>query len=159
MWRDSACRTAKLNSKLSLSHLQLIKHKPTRGLNIWWQIRHIQQVYASQLVQYVLLHLFKHGGGDNAPWIPKNNMAEAVVQWDHVARISEKKNFTNLRISCYYGNNDRSARVLFVHYPREQGEWLRQNHRYARVLTASFALLPRLLDKQHPRIPVIILHK
>ena len=54
------------------------------------------------------------------------------------------------------GNNDRSARVLFVQHPREQGEWLRQNPRYARVLTASFALLPWVLDEQHPRSPVII---
>ena len=28
--------------------------------------------------------------------------------------------------------------------------------RYARVLTASFALLPRVLDEQHPSRPVII---
>ena len=28
---------------------------------------------------------------------------------------------------------------------------------YARVLAASFALLPRVLNEQHPRIPVIIL--
>ena len=59
-------------------------------------------------------------------------------------------------VSCYNGNNDRAARVLFVQHPREQGEWLRQNPRYARVLTASFALLPRVLDEQHPRSPVII---
>ena len=44
----------------------------------------------------------------------------------------------------------------FVQHPREQGEWLRQNLRYARVLTASFALLPRVLDEQHPHSPVII---
>ena len=45
----------------------------------------------------------------------------------------------NLWVSCYNGNNDRSARVLFVQHPWEQGEWLRQNPRYAPVLTASFA--------------------
>ena len=56
-------------------------------------------------------------------------------------------------VSCYNGDNDRAARVLFVQHPREQGEWLRQNPRYARVLTASFALLPRVLDEQHPRSP------
>ena len=36
--------------------------------------------------------------------------------------------------------------AIIKHYqppPREQGEWLRQNPRYARVLTASFAPLPR----------------
>ena len=38
----------------------------------------------------------------------------------------------------------------------EQGEWLRRNLRYARVLTASFALLPRVLDEQHPHSPIII---
>ena len=56
-------------------------------------------------------------------------------------------------VTCYNGDNDRAARVLFVQHPREQGEWLRQNPRYARVLTASFALLPRVLDEQHPRSP------
>ena len=54
------------------------------------------------------------------------------------------------------------AILSFIRYPdhvdfyREQGEWLRQNPRYARVLTAAFALLPRVLDEQHPRSPVII---
>ena len=54
------------------------------------------------------------------------------------------------------GNNDGSARVLFVQHPREQDEWLRQNPRYAGVLTASFALLPRVLDEQLLRSPTII---
>ena len=30
----------------------------------------------------------------------------------------------NLWVSCYNGNNDWSARVLFVQPPQEQGEWL-----------------------------------
>ena len=47
------------------------------------------------------------------------------VHWD-VVRISVK------RVSCYNGNNDRSGRVLFVQHPREQGEWVRPNPRYAR---------------------------
>ena len=38
----------------------------------------------------------------------------------------------------------------------EQDEWLRQNPRYARVLTASFYLLPRVREEQRPRSPVII---
>ena len=38
----------------------------------------------------------------------------------------------------------------------EQGEWFRQNRRYTQFLTAAFALLPQVLDEQHPSSPVII---
>ena len=34
------------------------------------------------------------------------------------------ENIVNLWVSCCNGNNDRSARVLFVQHPREQGELL-----------------------------------
>ena len=116
----------------------------------------IQQVsYAPHLVQSVRLLWFKYRGGDNARWISKNKMAAIAVQWE-LCGTNFRENIANSWVSCYYGNNDRSARVLFVQHPREQGEWLRQNPRYARVLTASFALLPRVLDEQHPRSPVII---
>ena len=54
------------------------------------------------------------------------------------------------------GGNDRAARVLFVQHPREQGDWCSQNPSVARVLTLSIALLPRVLDEQHPSRPVII---
>ena len=67
-----------------------------------------------------------------------------------------RENIVNFLVSWYNGNNYQSAQVLFVQHPQEQGEWLRQNPRYARVLTASFALLPRVLDEQHPRSPLII---
>ena len=43
-----------------------------------------------------------------------------------------RENIANLWVSCYNGNNDRSARVLFAQHPRDQGEWLRQKPRYAR---------------------------
>ena len=79
----------------------------------------------------------------------------AAVQWE-LCGTNVRENIANLGVSCYNGNNGRSARVLFVQHPREQGDWLRQNPRYARVLTASFALLPRVLDEQHHRSPVII---
>ena len=82
-------------------------------------------------------------------------MTATVVQWE-LCGTNFRENIANLWVSCYNGNNDRSARVLFVQHPREQGEWLRQSPRYARVLTASFALLPRVMDEQHPRNPVII---
>ena len=111
--------------------------------------------YAPHLVQSVRLHLFKYRGGENAHWISKNKMAATAVQGE-LCGANFRENIVNLCVSCYIGNNDRSARVLFVQHPREQGEWLRQNPRYARVLTASFALLPRVLDEQHPRSPVII---
>ena len=86
---------------------------------------------------------------------PENNMVVAAVQWE-LCGTNFRENIANLRVSCYNGNNDRSAWVLSIQHPREQGEWLRPNPRYARVLTASFALLPRVLDEQHPRSPVII---
>ena len=54
------------------------------------------------------------------------------------------------------GDNDRAARVLFVQHPRAQGEWCSQNPSVVRVLTLSFALLPRVLGEQHPITPVII---
>ena len=114
-----------------------------------------RSVYAPHLVQSVWLLLFKYRGGDNAHWISKNKMAVTAVQWE-LCGMNFRENIANSWVSCYNGNNDWSARVLFVQHPQEQGEWWRQNPRYAWVLTASFALLPRVLDKQHPRSPVII---
>ena len=113
----------------------------------------IKQVSLCPSIQSVWLLLFKCRGGDNAHWISKNKMAETAVQWE-LCGTNFCENIANLGVSCYNGNNDWSARVLFVQHPREQGEWLRQNPRYARVLTASFALLPRVLDEQRPRSPV-----
>ena len=85
-----------------------------------------RSVYAPHLVQSVRLLLFKYRGGDSAHWICKNKMTATVVQWELCgANFSEY--IANLWVSCYNGNNDRSARVLFVQHPREQGEWLRQN--------------------------------
>ena len=40
---------------------------------------------------------------------------------DHTLAIAMRHEFP-----CYNGNNDRTAWVLFVQRPREQGEWLRQ---------------------------------
>ena len=31
--------------------------------------------------------------------------------------------YRDFLVSCYNGNIDRFARVLFVQHPREQGEW------------------------------------
>ena len=89
-------------------------------------IKSSKSVYAPHLVQSVWLHLFKHRGGDNAHWISKNKMAAAAVQ-GKLCGTNFRENIANLWVSCYNGNNDRSARVLFVQHPREQGEWLRQN--------------------------------
>ena len=44
-----------------------------------------------------------------------------------------REHITNMWVSCYNGNNDRSAGVLFAQHPWDQGEWLRQNPRYAWV--------------------------
>ena len=42
------------------------------------------------------------------------------------------ENIANFRVSCYDGNNDRAARVLFVQHPREQSEWCSQDKSVAR---------------------------
>ena len=118
-------------------------------------IKSSRSVYAPHLVQSVRLHLFKYRWGANAHWISKNKMAATAVQWE-LCGANCLENISNLWVSCYNGNNGRFNRVLYVQHPREQGEWLRQNPRFALVLTASFALLPRVLDEQHPRSPVII---
>ena len=78
-------------------------------------------------------------------------MVATAVHWE-LCGTNFRENIANLWVSCYNGNNDRSAQVLFVQHPRQQGEWLR---RFAPDLTASFALLPRVLDEQNPRSPVI----
>ena len=106
-------------------------------------IKYSRSVYAPHLVQSMRLHLFKYR------W-PRRRFSESY------AVRNFREDIANLWVSFYNGNNDRSARVLFVRQSREQGEWLRQNPSVAKVLTASFALLPRVLDKQHPRSPAII---
>ena len=100
-------------------------------------IKSSRSVYAPHLVQSVRLLLFKYRGGDNAHWISKNKMAATAVQWE-LCSTNFRENIANLWVSCYNGNNDRSPRVLFVQHHREQGEWLRQNPRYARVLRSGF---------------------
>ena len=85
-------------------------------------IQSSRSVYAPHVVQSVRLLLFKYRGGDNAHWISKNKMAATAVQWE-LCGTNFRENIANLWVSCYNGNNDRSARVL---------------------------------DKQHPRSPVII---
>ena len=87
----------------------------TLGVTCIWSSR---SVYAPHLVQSVRLLLFKYRGGDNAHWISKNKMAATVVQWE-LCGANFRENIANLWVSCYNGNNDRSARVLFVQHPRE----------------------------------------
>ena len=82
--------------------------------------------YAPHQVQPVRLRLFKYKGGGNAHWISQNKMAAVVVQWEPCG-TNFRQNIAKLRVSCYNGNNDRSAQVLFVQHPREKGEWLHQN--------------------------------
>ena len=105
-------------------------------------IKSSRSVYAPHLVQSVRLLLFKYKGGDNAHWLSKNKMAATAVQWE-LCSTNLRENIANLWVSCYNGNNDRSARVLFVQHHREQGEWLRQNPRYARVLRSGFDCIIR----------------
>ena len=49
-----------------------------------------------------------------------------MVHWE-VGGKNVRENIANLWVSCYNGNDHRSARVLFVQHPRELGEWLRLN--------------------------------
>ena len=51
---------------------------------------------------------FKYRGGDNAHWISKNKMAATAVQWE-LCGANFRENIANLWVSCYNGNNDRSA--------------------------------------------------
>ena len=90
-------------------------------------IKSSKSVYAPHLVQYMRVRLFKYRGGDNAHWKSKNKLVAVAVQWD-LCGTNLRENIANLWVSCYNGNNDRSARVLFIQHPREQGEWLRLHH-------------------------------
>ena len=85
----------------------------------------IRTEFKSFTVIYCDFFLFKYRGGDNVHWISKNKMAATAVQWE-LCGTNFRENTENLWVSCYNGNNDRSARVLFVQHPREQGEWLHQ---------------------------------
>ena len=89
-------------------------------------------VYAPHLVQFVRLLLFKYRGGDNAHCISRNNMTATAVQCE-LCGTKCRENISNLWVSCCNGNDDRSARVLFVQHPREQGECYHQNPHYARA--------------------------
>ena len=134
------------------AHLGSNPNQPTGWTPGGTHILSSRSVYAPHLVQSVRLLLFKYRGGDWGCWISKNKMAATAVQWE-LCGTNFCENITNLWVSCYNGNNRVCSGVVL---PREQGEWLRQNPHYARVLTASFALLPRVLDEQHPPSPVII---
>ena len=60
-------------------------------------------------------------------------MAPVAVHWE-LCSTNFCENIANLWVPCYNGNNDRSARVLFVQHSREQGERIRQNPHYSRVI-------------------------
>ena len=77
-------------------------------------IKSNRSVYAPHLVQSVRLCLFRYRGDDNAHWISKNRMAAVAVQWE-LCGSNFPENNANLQASCYNGNYDRSARVLFIH--------------------------------------------
>ena len=61
------------------------------------------------------------------------------------------ENIETLRVSCHNWNYDWVAWALFFKHPCAECEWLRQNHRFARALTSSFVLSPRVLHKRHRR--------
>ena len=110
-------------------------------------IKSCRSVYAPHLVQSMWLHIFSTEGVTMLTGFSRTRWPRWQFSEGSALRNS-RENIVNLWVSCYNGNNDRSA--------WEQGEWLRQNPRYALVLTASFALLPWVLDEQQPRSLVII---
>ena len=59
-------------------------------------------------------------------------MAATAVQWE-LCGMNFHQNIANLWVSCYNGNNDRSARVLFVQHPREQS--IANNHHGVNITT------------------------
>ena len=75
-------------------------------------IKSSRSVYAPHLVQSVRLHLFKYRGDDNDHWISKNKMAATAVQWE-LCGANFRENIANLWVSCYHGNNDRSASLQY----------------------------------------------
>ena len=125
-------------------------HKPTHGLNTWRHMHQIQQVSLCPSFSTILaIHLFKYIEGDNAHWISRNEMAATAVQWE-LCGTNFRENIANLWVSCYDGNNDRSA--------RGQGELLRQNPRnfLKKLLTQFISYLACLLTPIHFRVPSLI---
>ena len=98
-------------------------------------IKPSRSVYVPNLIPSVQLQFFKYGGVTML-----NTFLGTRWQWRHIQRelcgMNFRENIANLRASCYNGNNDQSAQVLFVQHPWEQGKWLCQNPHYTRVLTA-----------------------
>ena len=132
LWRHSyavaACRT-KLTLKTKRHSRQPIgtKHKPcvTNGLKTWISIP------AGQLISLIWYHLcdcscLNTEGVTMLNRFPATTWPRRHVQWE-LCGTDIGGYIANLLISCYNGNNERSARVLFVQHLREQGEWLLQN--------------------------------
>ena len=88
-------------------------------------------VYAPHLKQSVRLQLFIYRGSDNAHGISMNKMAATAVQWELCGEF---------RIIMGI-----MTELLGVVCKAPSGAG-----RYIRVLTASFVLLPQLLDEQTP---------
>ena len=105
--------------------------------------------YTPHIVQSVWLQLFKYRGGNNAHWTSKNKMATAAFSESYAARISMKIfRICEFRVSMWIMTS-----LLGCYSCSTLGS--RAND-YAGVLTASFALLPRMIDEQYPCSPVII---
>ena len=68
-------------------------------------IKSKRSIYAPHLVQPVRLHLFKRGGVTMVTVFPRIRWSWRRSNESYAARI-----YVNLRVSCYNGNNDRSAR-------------------------------------------------
>ena len=114
-----------------------IKHKPIRGFNGWRYIRQIQQISVCPSFSKIRAIAFiQTQRGWQCSLDFQEQDGSGGVQWE-LYGTNFRENIANLRVLRYYGNNDRSARVLFVQHPREQGEWLRQN------LRSGFAFIIR----------------
>ena len=82
-------------------------------------------------------------------------IATIALKWE-LCGTNFRKVMATLQVSCFNRNNDQADRVFFLCSTPDSGANDHVKTRYARVLTASFVLLPLVLDEQHPHSPVII---
>ena len=110
-------------------------------------IKFSRSVYALHLVQSMRLFLFKYRGVTILTGFPKTRWPWRQFSESYAVRISVKIS-RNCEFRVIMGI---MTGLLGCCSSSTLGAWC-----YAQVLTSSFALLPRVLDKQHPRSPVII---
>ena len=142
------CRTAKLNSKLSFSHLQQFLWDQTQ---INTRIEHLEAHASNPAGQF--MPLIKYNPCDcfylstervtMLTGFPRTRWPQWRFSESYAVQISVKlSRICEFLLGCCSSSTLGSRANDYV--------------KYARVLTASFALLPRVLDEQHLRSPDII---